>query len=148
MIITGRDGVPGVKNLSRAPHDPWDMLGWDHGGRFSLDGNAHIEATDRAGPERLLRWCDPPPFPLDRLHLVGNRSDQTLYLLPKTDPTGQTAMRLSAVEALDRLRPSSPGGPTGGKKKRSPGNSSPKTSIRAPPSIPPSPSPPPPRFTR
>jgi hypothetical protein len=85
------------------PHDTDDMLTWDHGGGFSLDAGVRIEATDRAGLERLIRYCARPPFALDRLHLVGDRSDQILYLLPKPDPAGRTALRLSALEFLDRL---------------------------------------------
>jgi hypothetical protein len=85
------------------PHEAEDMLGWEHGGGFSLDGSVRIEATDREGLERLIRYCARPPFALERLHLVGGRSDQILYLLPKPDPTGRTALRLSALEFLDRL---------------------------------------------
>jgi hypothetical protein len=85
------------------PHDAQDMLGWDHGGGFSLNASVRIEATDREGLERLIRYCARPPFALDRLHLVGGRSDQILYLLPKPDPAGRTVLRLSALEFLDRL---------------------------------------------
>jgi hypothetical protein len=79
------------------------MLAWDHGGGFSLDGSVRIEATDRSGLERLIRYCARPPFALERLHLVGGRSDQILYRLPGPDPGGRTALRLSALEFLDRL---------------------------------------------
>ena len=85
------------------PHDAEDMLGWDHGGGFSLDANVRIEATDRSGLERLIRYCARPPFALERLHLVGGRSDQVLYVLPAPDLSGRTALRLSALEFLDRL---------------------------------------------
>jgi hypothetical protein len=85
------------------PHEAEDMLGWEHGGGFSLDGSVRIEATDRNGLERLIRYCARPPFALDRLHLVGSHSDQILYILPKPDPSGRTALRLSALEFLDRL---------------------------------------------
>jgi hypothetical protein len=85
------------------PHDAQDMLGWEHGGGFSLDASVRIEATDRDGLERLIRYCARGPFALDRLHLVGGRSDQIRYLLPKPDPSGRTALRLSALEFLDRL---------------------------------------------
>jgi len=85
------------------PHEAEDMLGWDHGGGFSLNGSVRIEATDREGLERLIRYCARPPFALERLHLVGGRSDQILYILPKPDPAGRTALRLSALEFLDRL---------------------------------------------
>ena len=80
------------------PHDAKDMLAWDHGGGFSLNANVRIEATDRAGLERLIRYCARPPFALDRLHLVDGRSDQILYLLPEPDLAGRTALRLSALE--------------------------------------------------
>jgi hypothetical protein len=70
---------------------------------FSLNASVRIEATDRAGLERLLRYCARPPFALERLHLVAGRSDQVLYLLPDPDLAGRTALRLSALEFLDRL---------------------------------------------
>ena len=85
------------------PHEAEDMLSWNHGGGFSLDASVRIEATDRAGLERLIRYCARPPFALDRLHLVGNRSDQILYVLPGPDLAGRTALRLSTLEFLDRL---------------------------------------------
>jgi hypothetical protein len=85
------------------PHEAEDLLSWDHGGGFSLDASVRIEATDREGLERLIRYCARGPFALDRLHLVGGRSDQILYILPKPDPAGRTALRLSALELLDRL---------------------------------------------
>jgi hypothetical protein len=85
------------------PHEAEDMLGWDHGGGFSLDASVRIESHDRAGLERLIRYCARPPFALDRLHLVGGRSDQVLYVLPAPDLSGRTALRLSALELLDRL---------------------------------------------
>ncbi len=85
------------------PHEAEDMLTWEHGGGFSLDASVHIEAHDRAGLERLIRYCARPPFALGRLHLVGGRSDQVLYVLPAPDLSGRTALRLSALEFLDRL---------------------------------------------
>jgi hypothetical protein len=92
-----------VRHALLDPHDARDMLAWDHGGGFSLDASVRIEATDREGLERLIRYCARPPFALERLHLVGGRSDQILYRLPKPDPAGRTALRLSALEFLDRL---------------------------------------------
>lgn len=59
--------------------------------------------TDPDGGNRYLNYCARPPFALDRLHLVGNRSDQILYILPRPDLAGRTALRLSALEFLDRL---------------------------------------------
>ena len=88
---------------SWSPTTPRTCSAWDHGGGFSLDASVRIEATDRAGLERLIRYCARPPFALDRLHLVDDRSDQILYLLPGPDLAGRTALRLSALEFLDRL---------------------------------------------
>ncbi|MCP3972688.1 MAG: transposase, partial [Rhodobacteraceae bacterium] len=41
------------------------MLGWAHGG-FSLDASARVQAWDRDGLERLLRYCGRPPLAGDR----------------------------------------------------------------------------------
>jgi hypothetical protein len=35
---------------------------WDHGGGFSLDASVRIEADDRLGLKRLLRYCARPAF--------------------------------------------------------------------------------------
>jgi hypothetical protein len=44
------------------PRDDARAMGqWQHGGRFSVDGSVRIEAADRAGRERLLRYCARPP---------------------------------------------------------------------------------------
>lgn len=37
--------------------DRKEMEQWDHGGGFSLDASVRIEAHDRSGLERLLRYC-------------------------------------------------------------------------------------------
>jgi len=47
--------------------DAQAMAQWQHGGGFSVDGSVRIEAADRAGRERLLRYCARPSFALDRL---------------------------------------------------------------------------------
>jgi hypothetical protein len=40
------------------PRDDTRAIGqWQHGGGFSVDGSVRIEAADRAGRERLLRYC-------------------------------------------------------------------------------------------
>jgi len=48
--------------------DADEMAGWDHGGGFSVDAAVRIEGNDRAGLERLLRYCARPPFALEHLH--------------------------------------------------------------------------------
>lgn len=70
-----------------------DMAGWDHGGGFSLDASVRIDGHDRAGRERLLRYCARPPFALERLEQV--RHDQLVYHFPKPQPDGSTQLRLA-----------------------------------------------------
>ncbi len=48
-----------------------EMLGYAHNG-FSVDAGVCIEAQDRAGLERLLRYCARPPFAMDRLRKAGS----------------------------------------------------------------------------
>ena len=48
-----------------------EMLGYKHSG-FSVDTSVCIAAHDRAGLERLLRYCARPPFALDRLRKAGS----------------------------------------------------------------------------
>jgi len=42
--------------------DAKDMAAYAHGGGFSVDAGVRIEAPDRAGLVRLLRYCARPPF--------------------------------------------------------------------------------------
>ena len=74
---------------------------WHHGGGFSLDAAVRIEGTDRAGLERLLRYCARQPFALERLEQVGD--DQLVYRFPKPQPDGRTELRLTPLELLERL---------------------------------------------
>ena len=50
--------------------DAKEMLAYQHSG-FSVDASVRIEAQDRAGLERLLRYCARPPFAIDRLRQEG-----------------------------------------------------------------------------
>jgi hypothetical protein len=50
--------------------DAKEMLAYKHSG-FSVDASVCIQAHDRAGLERLLRYCARPPFALDRLRKAG-----------------------------------------------------------------------------
>jgi len=47
-----------------------EMLGYKHSG-FSVDTSVCIAAQDRAGLERLLRYCARPPFACERLRKAG-----------------------------------------------------------------------------
>ena len=85
------------------------MLGWRGSGGFSIDASVRIEGDDRAGLERLLRYCARPPFALERLHaLTGVASlaspdARLLYRFPKPTPDGRTELVLSPLQLLERL---------------------------------------------
>jgi hypothetical protein len=89
--------------------DAEDMLGWRGTGGFSLDGSVRIAAHDRAGLERLLRYCARPPFALHRLRPASSRvplsspDARLVYELPRPARDGRTRIRLSPLELLDRL---------------------------------------------
>ena len=83
-----------------------DMLTWQASGGFSIDASVHIAARDRAGLERLLRYCARPPFALERLE--ANRDGATageriVYRLPHPAPDGTAALSLTSLEFLERL---------------------------------------------
>ena len=44
------------------------MIDAQQGGGFSVDASVCIGSDDRAGLERLLRYCARPPFAMERLH--------------------------------------------------------------------------------
>ena len=58
---------------------------------FSLDASVRIEGADRAGRERLLRYCARPPFAL--VHLHEHDAGHLLYHCPKPRPNGPSAAR-------------------------------------------------------
>jgi hypothetical protein len=72
------------------------MALWAHGGGFSIDASVRIEAADRAGPERLLSYCDRPPFALDRLRELD--PERLLYESTKPVPGGNGPLLLTAAQ--------------------------------------------------
>ncbi|NNF39598.1 MAG: hypothetical protein HKN71_13080 [Gemmatimonadetes bacterium] len=68
-----------------------------------------VEAHDRAGLERLIRYCARPPFALHRLHAPAGQPSlrkpdaHLLYRLTRPLPDGRTALRLTPRELLGRL---------------------------------------------
>jgi len=82
------------------------MARWRHAGGFSLEAAVRIEAEDRAGRERLLRYCARPAFALERLEQV--REQEFVYRLPRPQPDGTTQLRLTPLELIDRGRRSYP----------------------------------------
>ena len=77
------------------------MAQWQHGGGFSVAASVRIEAADRAGRERLLRYCARPPFALERLRQLDG--EQLSYDHPKAGPGGSGPQILTPLKLLDRL---------------------------------------------
>ena len=73
----------------------------EYGGGFSVDASVRVEADDRAGLERLLRYCARPPFALERLDAID--AQRLIYHLPKPQPDGCTELILTPLELIDRL---------------------------------------------
>ncbi len=80
-----------------------EMLAWNHSGGFSLDASVRIEAWDRAGLERLLRYCARPPFASERLGESISEPGILIYTPSRPTPDGQTFIQLSPLELLQRI---------------------------------------------
>ena len=85
-----------------------EMLGYSHSG-FSVDVGVCIEAYDRVGLERLLRYCARPPFAMERLRKAGS---ELVYRCgkqhsePRSDSIrGSKAdeLHLTPLELIDRI---------------------------------------------
>ena len=86
-----------------------EMQGWGHSGGFSVQAGVRVAAPDRAGRERLLRYCARPMFAGERLVWAGGGA-QVRYRLPWAALAGHRLgqqrcieLRLSASEFLDRI---------------------------------------------
>jgi hypothetical protein len=77
------------------------MRQWQHGGGFSVDGSVRIEAVDRAGRERLLRYCARPPFALDRLREL--HPERVHCEGTKPGRAGGGSRLLTPLELIDRI---------------------------------------------
>jgi hypothetical protein len=77
------------------------MAQWAHGGGFSVDGSVRIEAEDRAGRERLLRYCARPPFALKRLR--ERDGEHLLYASTQPGRGGTGPLVLTPPELIDRI---------------------------------------------
>jgi hypothetical protein len=77
------------------------MAQWPHGGGFSVDGSVRIEAADRAGRERLPRYCARPPFALNWLR--ERDPERLLYEVTKPGLGGNGPLLLTPLQLLDRL---------------------------------------------
>ncbi|MHC5029162.1 MAG: transposase [Planctomycetota bacterium] len=99
--------------------DAADMLTWQGSAGFSVDASVRIEAEDRAGIERLVRYCARPPFALERLHALDSTpalaspESRLLYRFPKPDIHSQNPTSTAAPSWCLRLSSSStPSRPT------------------------------------
>jgi len=77
------------------------MAEWAHDAGFSVDAQVRIEAHDRAGLERLLRYCARPAFALERLREID--AEHLVYESVKPGPGGSVSLVLTPMELLDRL---------------------------------------------
>ena len=68
------------------------MLTWQAAGGFSLDASVRIDGSDRAGRERLPRYCARPPF-------------------AATSPDGAGTPHAPAPPQIERLEPHRPDAP-------------------------------------
>jgi hypothetical protein len=80
-----------------------DVLKWSHAGGFSVDASVLIEARDRRGLERLLRYCARPVLALERLHWCDERHERLVYYLPKVQVNGRTTLQLTPLELIHCL---------------------------------------------
>jgi hypothetical protein len=84
-----------------APEDAQVMAAWDHGGGFSVGAEVRIEAHERDGLERLLRYCPRPAFAVERLREID--PEHLVYESVKPGPGGSVSLMLTPLELLDRL---------------------------------------------
>ena len=86
-----------------------NMRTWQGTGGFSVDGSVRIQGEDRAGVERLVRYCARGPLALERLHAPAGIGALTsveahlVYRLPEPDVHGRQELRLTPLELLERL---------------------------------------------
>jgi hypothetical protein len=91
------------------PSTAADMRTWQGTGGFSVDGSVRIEGEERAGLERLVRYCARGPLALERLYApagIGALSSpeaRLVYRLPEPDVHGREVLRLTPLELLERL---------------------------------------------
>jgi hypothetical protein len=79
-------------NISRAVSSPTALpapVAMNVGMTFSLPSLVKVEADDRAGLERLLRYCARPIFAMERLTWVAEDRNRLVYQLPKPMPDGR-----------------------------------------------------------
>jgi len=66
-----------------------------------VDATVRIEAADRPGLERLLRYCARPPFALERLQ--QRDAEHLIYENTRSGPGGSGPQILTPLQLIDRL---------------------------------------------
>ena len=88
-----------------------EMLACKHSG-FSVDAGVCIESQDRAGLERLLRYCARTPLAMDRLRKAGSelvyrcskqRSEPGNYHHADKRGTKADELHLTPLELIERI---------------------------------------------
>ena len=74
-----------------------NLKAWGHGGGFSVHASVRIPAHDKAGRERLLRYCARPIFASERLSWI-KPGEKLRYKLSKPGPKGETELVLTPNE--------------------------------------------------
>ena len=77
------------------------MRDWHNDGGFSLDAAVQIPGWDRAGFERLLRYCARPPFALELLEAIDD--EHLIYHSSKPQADGTIELQLTPLELIDRI---------------------------------------------
>jgi len=90
--------------------DAKDMAAYAHGGGFSVDAGVRIEAVDRAGLDRLLRYCARPPFAIDRLKQRGAEIWSTAAAKGTQSPCSPTSTAVNWCSPTGADQPHRPTG--------------------------------------
>ena len=75
------------------------MLSYENSG-FSLDAKVKIEAWDKDGLERLIRYCARPPFKSENIRVHGPWIN---YRLPKPSHDGRIFIAIDPLDFLERI---------------------------------------------
>ena len=75
------------------------MLSYEKSG-FSLDAKVKIEAWDKDGLERLVRYCARPPFKSENIRIHNSLIN---YRFPKPSHDGRLFMTLDPLDFLERI---------------------------------------------
>lgn len=75
------------------------MLSYETSG-FSLDAKVKIEAFDKDGLERLIRYCARPPFNSENIRMHNSLIN---YRFPKPSHDGRLFMTLDPLDFLERI---------------------------------------------